>query len=186
MTDEMIIDLYWARSESAISETAKKFGGYCFAIASNIVQNSEDAEECVNDAYHKAWQAIPPQRPLNLRLFLGKIIRNLSLNRYNERKAKRRGGDEMTLLLSELEDCIPSGSTVEAEYESSRIAEAINACLRSIDSVKRIVFVRRYWYADSVKAIAGHFNMSESKVTSMLHRTRKALKAHLEQEGVTL
>ena len=182
----MILDLYWTRAESAINETAKKYGNYCFAIANNILQNSEDAEECVNCAYLKAWDNIPPQRPGLLNSFLGKITRNLSLNKYKERKTKRRGGGEVALLFSELEDCIPSSDSVETEYEASQVIEIINSCLLSMDSESRIVFVRRYWYADSIQAIATRFRMSESKVKSMLFRTRKALKISLETEGVIL
>ncbi|MCL1829291.1 MAG: sigma-70 family RNA polymerase sigma factor [Oscillospiraceae bacterium] len=186
MDDDMILDLYRARAESAINETAKKYGNYCFAIANNILQNNEDAEECVNDTYLKAWDSIPPQRPCIFSSFLGKITRNLSLNKYKERKTKKRGGGEIALLFSELEDCIPSNSNVESEYESTQVIEIINSCLMSTDGESRIIFVRRYWYADTVKTIAARFRMSESKVKSMLFRTRKTLKTFLEKEGVIL
>lgn len=186
MNDDRIVDLYWARSESAIGETAKAYGNYCFTIANNILQNSEDSEECVNDTYLNAWNAIPPQRPLILRAFLGKITRNLSINKYRERRALKRGGNEIDLLYGELEDCIPSASDVEGEYEAKLVIEAINSFLLSLDEEKRVTFVKRYWYADSVGSIATHFQMSESKVKSMLFRIRKALKAHLEKEGVIL
>ena len=186
MDDDMIIGLYWVRSESAISETARKFGNYCFAVAANILQNNEDAEECVNDTYLKAWNAIPPQHPSNFRSFLGKITRNLSLNKYKERRTKKHGGGEIDLVFSELEDCIPSDNSVEMECEANLVIEAINSFLLSMDSVRRIVFVRRYWYADPIQAIAARFQMSESKVKSMLFRTRRTLKTHLEKEGVVL
>ena len=186
MEDEKILDLYWARHESAINETANKYGSYCFAIATSILQNKEDAEECVNDTYLKTWDAIPPQRPSNIRLFLGKITRNLSLNKYKERRTKKHGGGEVALLFSELEDCIPSSNNVETEYESNQVIEAINSCLLSIDSESRVVFVRRYWYADTIQAIATRFQMSESKVKSMLFRARKKMKTYLEKEGVIL
>ena len=186
MEDNMILDLYWARHESAINETADKYGNYCFAIAANITQSNEDAEECVNDTYLKAWGAIPPQRPDNFRAFLGKITRNLSLNKYKGQRTGKHGGGEVALLLSELEDCIPSNNTVEAEFEESRVVEIINACLLSMGSEERVVFARRYWYADSIGAIALRFQMSESKVKSMLFRTRKALKNYLEKEGVAV
>jgi len=182
----MILDLYFARSESAISETADKYGNYCFSISVNILQNNEDSEECVSDTYLRTWDAIPPQRPMNFRAFLGKIVRNLSLNKYKERRTKKHGGGEPALLFSELEDCIPSGSSVEAESEANEVIEAINSFLTSIDSESRIVFVRRYWYADSVKAIAENFQMSESKVMSMLFRTRNKMRVYLEQEGVVI
>jgi len=186
MEDDTIFDLYDRRSELAISETARKYGNYCFTIAINILHDSEDAEECVNDTYLKAWDVIPPQRPTMFRLFLGKITRNLSLNKYKMQKAKKRGGGEIELLLSELEDCIPSQALVEKIYESNLVIEIINSCLLSIDSESRIIFVRRYWYADSIQTIATQFQMSESKVKSMLFRTRKALKTYLEREGVVL
>ena len=186
MDDAKILDLYWARSESALIETANKYGNYCFAIANNILENDEDAMECVNDAYLKVWDAIPPQRPVLFRAFLGKIVRNLSLNRYKEQRVKKRGGNAIDLILSELEECIPSGNDVETEHESSLVIEAITACLRSLPAESRVVFVRRYWYADSISTIAENLHMSESKVKSMLHRTRNILKAYLEREGVTL
>jgi len=186
MDDEMIISLYWERSESAISETDKKYGGYCTKIAMNILHNKEDSEECVNDAYLKAWNAIPPQRPMIFMSFLGRITRNLSLDKYKERRAQKRGGDKIELLLSELKNCVPSNADVEAEYEAGIIAKAINIFLDSIDLESRAVFVRRYWYADPVGLIAERFDMSESKVKSMLFRTRKKLKTYLEKEEVNI
>ena len=186
MDDEMIFDLYWARSESAINETAIKYGNYCFSIAINILQNNEDAEECLNDTFLKAWDSIPPQRPGIFSSFLGKITRNLSLNKYKERRTKKRGGGDVALLFSELEDCIPSSSNVETEYEANQVIEIINSCLLSMDGESRIVFVRRYWYADTIQAIAARFQMSESKVKSMLFRARKKMKTYLEKEGVIL
>jgi len=186
LDDNMILDLYWARSESAISETAQKYGGYCTKIAMNILQNSEDTEECVNDTYLKTWNAIPPQRPTIFSSFLGKIIRNLSLNKYKEQRAKKRGGYEVVLLLDELEDCVPSGNRVEYEYEAGVIAQTIDRFLHSIDAESRIVFVRRYWYVDSIRSIAARFQMSESKVKSMLFRTRSKLRIYLEKEGIAI
>ena len=185
MDDETIIDLYWTRSESAVSETAIKYGNYCFTIANSILRNNEDAEECVSDAYLKTWVSIPPERPVIFRSYLGKITRNLSLDKYRKRNTKKRGGDEITLLLGELEDCVPSSGNVETEYESKLVTEAITSYLLSIDSTSRIIFVRRYWYTDSIQDIASHFNMSESKIRSMLFRIRKNLKTHLaKKEGV--
>jgi RNA polymerase sigma-70 factor (ECF subfamily) len=186
MEDEMILDLYWARSESAINETANKYGNYCHTVANNILQNNEDAEECVNDTFLKTWNAIPPQRPTIFRAFLGKITRNLSLDKYKKRKTKMRGGDEVSLLFSELEDCIPSNNNIEKESEANFVIGVIDSFLESLDSENRIVFIRRYWYADSIKTIASRFDMSESKVMSMLFRTRKNLRANLENEGVIL
>ena len=188
MDDNMIIELYWARSEEAISETANKYGGYCATIAMNILHSREDSEECVNDTYLKTWNAIPPRRPAILMSFLGRITRNLSLNKYKERKTLKRGGDEneVDLLLSELSDCVPSGSSVESEYDAETTAKAIDSFLYSVDSENRIIFVRRYWYADSIVSISERFSMSESKVKSMLFRTRNKLKIYLEKEGVII
>ena len=186
MDDSMIIDLFWERSESAINETALKYGNYCTRIAMNILQSREDSEECVNDTYLNTWNAIPPQRPTKLSAFLGRITRNLSFNKYKARNTQKRGGTDIELMLSELEDCIPSGSSVEADYEAGQTAKLIDRFLASSKPENRIIFVRRYWYADSIVAISERFGMSESKVKSSLLRTRNKLKDYLEKEGVTL
>ena len=186
MDDDKIIDLYWARSELAISETEKKYSGYCRAISYNILYDNEDAKECVNDTFLKTWEAIPPKRPSAFRGFLGKITRNLSLDKYRKNKAQKRGGGEIELLYSELQDCIPSGDSVESRLESEFVIQAINECLKSMKSTAMLMFVRRYWYADSIQVIAERFNMSESAVKTMLFRSRKKLKEHLEKEGVIL
>ena len=186
MEDNIIINLYWERSESAINETAQKYGGYCTKIAMNILHNQEDAEECVNDTYLKTWNSIPIQRPAILISFLGRITRNLSLDKYKKCHTKKRGGYEIEILLSELEDCVSSGSNVETEYEAGSIAQVINNFLYSIEYENRIVFVRRYWYADSIEAIASRLGVSESKIKSMLFRTRKKLKNYLEKEDINI
>ena len=186
MDDNMIINLYWERSETAISETANKYGGYCTQIAMNILKNREDSEECVNDTYFKTWNSIPTQRPNILMSFLGRITRNLSLDKYKKRSAQKRGGNEFDLLLSELENCVPSNSNVEAEYEAGATAKIIDSFLYSIDQENRIVFTRRYWYADSIESIANRLGISESKVKSILFRTRNKLKSYLEKEGVNV
>ncbi len=186
MDDNLIIDLYWARSESAINETAGKYGNYCFMIANNILQNHEDSEECVSDAYHKIWDNVPPQRPVNFKAFIGKVVRNQALNKYKEKRALKRGGENIALIYSELEECIPIYTDVEKEYEAKLFIEAINSYLLSLGTEQRIVFVRRYWYADSIQSIATRLNMSESRVKSMLFRTRNRLRNYLEQEGVIL
>jgi RNA polymerase sigma-70 factor (ECF subfamily) len=186
MEDNLILDLYFARSESAISETAAKYGKYCHTIAMNILRNNEDSEECVSDTYLRAWDAIPPQRPSIFSSFLGKITRNLSLDRLKGQRAEKRGGGEIPLLLDELEECLPSASNVEAEAEANAVVQAINAFLDSLAAADRVVFIRRYWYADSIAAIAVRYQMSESKAKSMLFRTRNKLRAYLEKEGVTI
>ena len=186
MTDNEILDLYWERSESAIHETARQYGVFCTRISMNILRNNEDAEECVNDTYLKTWNAIPPQRPAVFSSFLGRITRNLSLNRYKARKAQKRSGDETSVLLSELDECVPSGNSVEGEVEVEFIAEAIDSFLGAIKKDDRVFFVRRYWYADSIVQIAGSFAVSESRVKSSLLRTRNKLKDYLEKEGVVI
>lgn len=184
MEDEIIIDLYWKRSETAISETSRKYGSYCKTIAFNILSDSFEAEECENDTYIAVWNAIPPTRPIMLKSFLGRLVRNIALNRYDYNKAKKRN-NEFDILLSELGDCIASQST-QSEYETGYIAKLISNFLRSIDATSRLVFIRRYWYSDSINDISLRFNMSISKIKSMLFRTRNKLKIYLEKEDVVL
>lgn len=184
MDDQNIIDLYWSRSEQAISETSQKYGSYCFSIAYNILTNSEDAEESVNDTYLAAWNAMPPKRPGLLGTFLGKITRRLSIDRWRSRNADKRGGGTLTLALEELEDCVSAGNTTEMASERNRFVLALNRFLASLPETERRVFLCRYWYLDSIADIAAVFGFSESKVASMLHRTRKKLRTVLEKEGL--
>ena len=180
----MIIDLYVDRNELAIDETATKYGNYCFAISKNIVKNHGDAEECVNETYLKAWNHIPPEIPRKLCVFLGRIVRNLSLDRYKFNRTKKRGNSEFELLLSELEDCLSTSSTIEDELDANLTLSVVNAWIRSQEAEKRIMFVKRYWDAQSISELADFFQMSESKVKSTLFRMRKNLKIHLEKEGI--
>jgi len=186
LTDIEILDLYWERSESAINETAQQYGSYCTAIAMNILRNKEDSDECVNDAYLKVWNTIPPQRPKVFSAYIGRITRNLSLNMYKARKAKKRIGDETALLLSELDDCISSVRNVEEELEEAILEEAIDSFLIAIKLEDRLLFMRRYWYADSIEELAMRFNMGESKIKTNLFRTRNKLKKYLAMKGITL
>lgn len=183
MEDEKIVDLFWERSESAIIETEKKYGQYCKTIAINILGNSEDAKECENDAYHALWNTIPPNRPSVLKAYLGRILRNIAIDKYDYNTAQKRNS-KFDLILSELEECIVSPANVELQYEQGEIAKRISEFLWTIDKENRIVFVRRYWYSDSIASIAAQFGMSESKVKSMLFRMRNRLKIYLEKEGV--
>jgi len=144
MEDDKIIDLYWERSETAISETSEKYGRYCLYIANNILHNDEDATECVNDTYLGAWNAMPPQRPNRLSTFLGKITRNISLNRFKQYRAEKRGFGQTSLVLSELEDCIPAADNVEKAVDEMDLVESINRFLYALPDAKRKVFVRRY------------------------------------------
>ena len=186
MTDSEIINLYWIRAETAINETARQYGAYCKTISMNIVHNTEDAEECVNDTYLHAWNSIPPGRPAMLSAFLGRIARNLSLDKYKARKAQKRSHDETALLLGELDDCVPSRSSVEDEFGLALLSEAIDHFLSIIARDDRLFFVRRYWYGDSIADIALRFAVSESKIKTNLFRTRNKLKNYLAKEGVAL
>ena len=184
MEDSMIINLYFNRNEKAVSETAQKYGNYCFTISNNILKNESDAEECVSETYLKAWNNIPPERPLRLAAFLGKIVRNLSLDRYKFNRREKRKGSEFELLLSELEDCVSSNLTTINEFDSGFTVDLINDWLHAQTAQNRVMFVRRYWYADAIGDLVDKFGMSESKVKSILFRMRKNLKRHLEKEGV--
>lgn len=186
MEDGEIVALYWERSEAAISETLEKYGRYCNQIAYNILRNAQDAEECVSETCLRAWNAMPPQRPCRLSSFLGKITRNLSLNRYERYAAQKRGSGQGELVLSELEECIPSGATVEEASEEMALTQALNSFLAALPKLNRTVFVRRYWYLCSIQEIAAQYGMKESKVTSMLFRARNRLRLHLEKEGIVL
>ena len=185
MGDEEIIELYWQRSEQAITETEQKYGAFCRKIAMNILHSPEDSEECVSDAYLGVWNAIPPQRPNIFSAFLGKITRNISLHRYQKNRAAKRGGGEMEPLLSELEGCLPARENVEDQVFGSRAAAAaLNHFLEGLSQEHRVIFVRRYWYADPIGEIAERMGMSQSKVTSILYRIRKWLRDYLEKEEI--
>lgn len=186
MDDERILALYWARDEAAIAATAARYGGYCRTIADNILHSAEDAEECCNDTWLGAWRSIPPQRPRRLGAYLGKLTRNLALNRFRAAGAEKRGGGQVPLALSELEDCLPAARGAEAEAEAAEIAAAVGSFLRAQPRLRREVFLRRYWYLDPIRDIARAYGMGESRVASLLYRMREQLKRHLEQEGIVL
>ncbi|MCX8132218.1 MAG: sigma-70 family RNA polymerase sigma factor [Clostridia bacterium] len=186
MEDSEIVQLYWNRIETAILETSLKYGKYCRKIAFNILSNDEDAEECVNDTYLKAWNSIPPNKPFALSSYLGKITRNLSLNKYKQSNAKKRGNGEVALALDELQECIPAVGSIEQELENDIIAQAINCFLWTLEKVECNIYLRRYWYLDSISAISEQYKISKSKVKSMLYRTRKKMRCYLEKEGITL
>ncbi len=183
MDDNRIVDLFWQRSENAIQETASKYGKYCYAIAYNILYNAEDADESVNDTYHGAWNSMPPHKPSILSTFLGKITRRISLNKWRDKKRDKRGGGETALALDELADCLPSDNDVGRDIETAELAQSIDGFIESLPQIERKVFVCRYWYIDPLSAICKQFGYSESKVKSMLYRTRGKLKLHLERNG---
>ena len=186
MEDYEIIDLFLSRSENAITETAQKYGPYCKRIAMNLLSNHQDVEECVSDTYLHIWNAIPPVKPTSFLAYLGRTVRNISIDCYKRQHTQKRGGGETPLLLSELADCIPHTSTMEQELEDRQIAAVISSFLRGRKEPDRLMFVRRYWYGESIREIAEHFGVGEETVKSSIFRTRKKLKAYLEQEGITL
>lgn len=186
MDDSGILELYWARNQDAIAETDKKYGSYCRQISYNILRSTQDADECVNDTWLKAWNAMPPQRPQKLQAFLGKIVRNVSLDRWDRAQAGKRGSGRAALLLSELSECVPSPQTVERALDDAAITAAISAWLRQQTPKNRVAFVRRYWYADSTAQVARQVGLAEGGVKSLLHRLRESLRNHLEQEGIVL
>lgn len=185
MEDTQIIELYWQRNEQAIAETSSKYGAFCFSIAKNILSNQEDAEECVNDTYHQAWNVIPPQRPVKFRPWLGKIVRNIALNLWNKHHTQKRYAG-MTALLSELEDSIPSSQTVEQEIEEKELTEHIECWLRSLDREDRILFVRRYWNGVALRDLAREKGTAPGKLAQRMYRLRIDLRTVLEKEGIHL
>lgn len=184
MDDKQIVDLYWERSEKAIKETAAKYGGYCYSIAINILNNSADAEECINDTYLSAWNSIPPHRPSVLSTFLGKITRRISIDKWRKSNAEKRGGGQTAIVLDELSECIPDKNSIEHTVEAQFLADIINSFVEDLQDKDRRVFLCRYFYLDSVESIAERFGYSQSKVKSILHRTRQKLRTRLEKEGL--
>lgn len=182
MEDNRIIELFFERSEAAISETDKKYRQYCRYIAYRILENEEDADEIVNDTYLKMWSLIPPNRPDRLKPYIGMISRQLSLDRYEKNHAKKRGG-EVALVLDELSECIPDNDSRADIGESVGLRDALNRFVRSLPDRTQKIFIRRYWYSSSISEIAQEYGMNESSVTVLLHRTRKRMKKFLSKEG---
>ncbi len=180
MEDNVIVDLYWKRDQNAIVESSLKYGSYCRSIAYGILHNTEDSEECVNDTWLRAWDSMPPQRPDKLSAFLGRITRNLALDRYDYHHAAKRSGS-FDVLLSELSDCIPSGTD---DYAQLELSELLSKFLREQPEKQRNLFLRRYWYCESIEELCKRYHMSQSAVKSSLFRTRSKLKEYLESEGV--
>ena len=183
MEDHRIIELYWQKNEDAIKETDCKYGAYCFAIANNILHNTEDSEECVNDTWLSAWNAIPPQKPRILQMFLAKITRNLSFNRFIARSAKKRGGGEIILVLDELAECIAGEADVEREYDAKELGQCIRLFVRTLPKRDGNIFVRRYFFTEPIWEIAKRYDLTENNVMVILSRTRKKLKTQLIKEG---
>lgn len=185
MDDMQIIELYNARQETAISETNTKYGRLLHRIAFNILSNSWDSEEIVNDTYIKAWNVIPPEKPNSLSAYLGRITRNLSINRWHEQRAKKRYNG-IELLLSELSDCVPSAQTVETEIETKELGKVINSWLSTLTTDNRVLFLRRYWFADTVDSLAKECGTSANIMAGRLYRLRLSLKTALEKEDIWL
>ena len=184
MDDRKIVDLYWQRDENAIPETAAKFGGYCRTIAYNILSDAEDAEECLNDTWLRAWNTMPTNRPSRLAPYLGKLTRWISLTRLREKTSLKRGGGETELVLDELAEAVDPGADVEKAVELKELNAALRRFLKTLGETERQVFLARYWFIASIAEIAEKFGFSESKVNSMLHRTRKKLLSYLKEEGL--
>ena len=183
MNDREIINLFDERNEKAINEILQKYGGYCLVIAKNILRNDEDAEECVNDAYLKLWESVHEKKPINLKLFLAKIVRNLALNRYEEKKREKRGGGEVTLALDEISELVSSTVQTEAEVSYSELVCAVNSFLRTASERDCGVFINRYFDFYSTAEIASLYGIKESNVLKILSRMRVKLKKYLEREG---
>lgn len=186
MEDNQIIQLYFNRDEKAIGETSIKYGNYCNSIAINILNNWEDAEECVNDTYLCVWESIPPTRPTRLKVYLGRITRNLSFNLYKKMNADKRGNGQIALVLDELAECVSGGCEPEQEFLQKELICSINNFLRELSKEKRIIFVRRYWYSDSISEIADRVGKTENSVSVTLNRLRKMLYIHLRERGLYL
>ncbi len=181
MKDSEIIALYFARDEEAIRRTDERYGAFCRRIAENVLTLREDAEECVNDTWHTAWNRMPPTWPQSLRAFLGRITRGLAIDRFRANRAQKRC-DGMELLLSELDDCVASPADTEQTVERRELTAAVERWLRALEPDERTLFLRRYWYGDAVKELAKECGLSESQAAQRLRRLRLRLRAALEEE----
>ena len=184
MDDEAILTLYRQRDSRAVAETEAKYGGLCFSVARNILNNREDSEECVNDTWLHAWNAIPPEWPLRFSAWLSRVTRNLAVSRLRESRAQNRGGNEILLVLDELDECIPGKADPQQEVEQKELQDAINRFLDGLDSVVRDVFVARYYYAASHSELSARTGWSVGKVKTVLRRTRLKLRNALKEEGL--
>ena len=185
MEDGVIVELYWQRDQRAIGASEEKYGGLCRSLSWNILQSREDAEECVNDTWHRAWNTMPPQRPASLAAYLGRIVRNLALDLYRKRRAARRGGGGAELLLSELAECVPAreGGVLCSEEELSGV---IDGWLRGLPPGDRRLFLRRYWYGEGVGELARSLGERPERLSLRLFRLRGKLREQLEKEGIAL
>lgn len=186
MKDNEIIELYWKRDEQAIAESENAYGAYCYTVANNILHNYEDSQECVNDTWFRSWNLMPPQKPDYLSLFFGKITRNLCFDRWRKNHAQKRVEQEMHLVLDELQECIPASYDVEQEILAEELGLAVNQFLGTLKKRDREIFLRRYYYVESVFSIASRYEIKESNVLVILSRVRKKLEQFLKKEGYQL
>lgn len=184
MEDKRIVELFWQRSEAAISEVDKKYRRYCHSLANTILDSNEDSEECVNDTFMRTWNIIPPKRPDRLGAFLAKIVRNLAFDRYRERNAQKRARGNIGYILDELQGCIPSCDSSVDISDDILLRDALDSFLRLLAEDNMQIFMHRYWYSGTVRQIAEKHGMSENNVKVRLHRMRDQLKSHLEKEGI--
>ena len=184
MDDQEIIARFFARDEEGLTAARARYEPYCAAVARSLLNDPRDQEECLSDTWLRAWNAIPPQRPRSLGAFLAKITRNLAINRLRDGNAQRRGGGQVPLALEELRECVSPEGSPEGELDRQAAEEALNRFLDGLPPLQREIFLRRYWYLDSIEDIARRAGWSKSRVTTTLHRLRVRLRAHLIQEGI--
>lgn len=185
MEDTAIIQLFFQRAEQAIVEVQQKYGSFCRTVAMNLLQQKEDAEECVNDTWQAAWQRIPPENPRMLGAFLGRITRNLAISRFRKNTAQMRS-EGLTVLLSELEHCVPSGQSTEEAVDSILLGDYISKWLESLSADDRALFLRRYWFGESLRELSREVGTGEGHLAQKLYRLRLQLKKALENEGVVV
>ena len=185
MDDRQIVDLYWQRDDAAIRETELKYGPFCRGLAYNVLYSHEDAEECVNDTWQKAWDSMPDERPSLLRAWLGKVVRNLALDRWRRDHAQKRYNG-LDVMLDELEDCVPAFATVESTVDARELGRAISKWLRSLPKDDRVLFVRRYWNGEALNELAADQGVPAAKLAQKMYSLRQNLKKVLETEGIVL
>ena len=186
MDDQAIVALFWARDERAIEELSRKYSVYCRSIARNILKDSADAEECVNDTWLSTWNSLPPRKPALLSAYVAAITRNLSLSRYRADHAAKRGGRSLAFSYEELQESVPDSCSAEDAVSARELGTLLDQFLRSLPDRDCCLFLRRYWYYDTITQIAHRYGMTEGTVKTRLHRIRKKLKLYLEQEGYSL
>ncbi len=185
MDDNQIVGLYWQRSEDAIPETERKYGAFCLSLARNLSDTREDAEECVNDTYYEAWTSMPEQKPENLRAWLGRVVRNIAVDRFRRNRAQKRDG-RLDVLLSELDECVPTPDDTQRTVELNELSALIDGWLRTLSEEDRTLFLRRYWNGEQLAALAAERNAAPGSLAQRMHRLRAGLKTKLEQEGIVL